>query len=209
MRYIFIHRLGQGPSSWDSTVFSMGGEDPVLCPGLHLLLGAQEASYPKLYRAFSDYCDGISGALALCGLSLGAILALNYAVDRPEKVRSLVLIGAQYRMPKALIKVQNMIFRLMPNSSFVKLGFQKGDLIRLTNSMADMDFSQSLKEITCSALILCGEKDKANQKAARDLAEHIPNARLQLVEGAGHEVNMKSPEKLAAALKTFYQERQG
>ena len=34
--------------------------------------------------------------LNLCGLSLGAVLALNYAIDFPKKVNSLILIAPQY-----------------------------------------------------------------------------------------------------------------
>lgn len=50
--------------------------------------------------------------------SLGAVLTLNYAIDHPDKVKALVLIAAQYKMPKKLLKVQNMLFHLMPNSAF-------------------------------------------------------------------------------------------
>ena len=31
----------------------------------------------------------------------------------------------QYKMPKKLLKVQNMLFHLMPNSAFSKMGFKK------------------------------------------------------------------------------------
>ena len=56
-----------------------------------------------------------------------AVLALNYAIDHPDKVKALVLIAAQYKMPRKLLKVQNMLFHLMPNSAFKKMGFKKAD----------------------------------------------------------------------------------
>lgn len=205
MQVILIHGLGQAPSSWDQTVSRLRQPVAADCPDLTALLGKQAVSYENLYRAFSAYCGGLPGPLNLCGLSLGGVLALQYAIEKPARVQSLALIGAQYRMPEALLCFQNLLFRLMPRAAFRGMGFQKSDLIRLTKSMARLDFSRRLKEISCPALILCGEKDGANQKAARSLAAQIQGAKFQRVEKAGHEANVDAPEQLAAALNAFYQ----
>jgi len=205
MQYIFIHGLGQKPSSWDKTISFM--EKPIHAeyPDLLVLLNNKEVTYANLYLAFSDYCKNISEPLNLCGLSLGGVLALNYALDYPERVQSLVLIGAQYKMPGTLLKFQNIIFRFMPESSFKNTGFQKKDTIQLTNSMIDLDFSKKLKDISCAALVLCGEKDGSNRKAAKSLAENISGAKFQLIENASHEINVENPQKLALELERFYQ----
>ena len=97
-----------------------------------------------MYAAFCDFCNGFSEPLNLCGLSLGSVLALNYAIDFPQKVNSLVLIAPQYDMPKFLLKVQNVLFKFMPESQFKDIGLKKNDFITLTNSMADMDFTDNL-----------------------------------------------------------------
>ena len=47
-------------------------------------------------------------------------------------------------MPKKLLKFQNMLFRLMPNSMFKQIGFKKADVINLCNTMSELDFSDSL-----------------------------------------------------------------
>ena len=119
MEYVFIHGLGQKSSSWNKTISFMSNSAHISCPDLLTILNQEEVIYENLYLAFSQYCDNISGRLNLCGLSIGAILALNYTIDRPEKVRSLALIGAQYKMPKSLLKLQNIVFRLMPKNSFM------------------------------------------------------------------------------------------
>ncbi len=178
-----------------------------VCPDLFALLNNKEVTYANLYHAFSEYCNNISEPLNLCGLSLGGILALNYAIEYPSRVQSLVLIGAQYKMPKTLFKLQNIIFRLMPESTFKKMGFQKKNIIQLTNSMIDLDFSKNLKSVSCNTLIICGEKDRANKKAAKSLAENIPGAKFQLLVNASHEVNKETPKKLAAELERFYQKQ--
>lgn len=63
--------------------------------------------------------------LRICGLSLGALLAIDFAIRHEEKVDSLVLIGAQYKVPSLLIDFQNLIFRCMPNKVLKVWDYQK------------------------------------------------------------------------------------
>jgi len=205
MPYIFIHGLGQDALSWDSTIACIKIPINISCLKLSdLLSGDKEMIYANLYHAFSEYCDGISEPLNLCGLSLGGVLALNYAIDNPAKVHSLVLIGTQYKMPKALLKLQNIIFSFMPKSVFKNMGFKKNDFIQLTNSISNLDFSEKLSNVMCPVLVLCGDKDTANKKAAKSLAVNIPQASIQFVEKAGHEVNVTNPMSLAEKIDEFY-----
>lgn len=204
MRQIYLHGLGQTPDSWGKTIARLGTAGCSLCPDLAELVRGQEAVYPNLYAAFSRICDESDEKLDLCGLSLGGVLALDYAVRHPEKVRSLVLIGAQYKMPERLLKLQNALFRLMPGSMFQQTGFGRAEFLRLCGSMIKLDFSGSLQQVSCPALIICGEKDSANKKAAAELAGALKDARLQMIRGCGHEVNVEAPERLAEVLQGFY-----
>jgi len=206
MQYIFIHGLGQKPSSWDNVIKFMPQAQTV-CPDLFALTGDAEMNYPNLYCAFSNFCNEIPETLNLCGLSLGGILALNYALDYPEKIQSLVLIGTQYKMPKTLLKLQTIVFKILPEIFFKKQGVQKNEFLKtylgLMNTMTDLDFSGKLKDISCPVLILCGDKDHANKKAAKGFTEHIPQATLQFIENAGHEANVASPKELAKLISMF------
>ena len=204
MSYILIHGLGQNAAAWDEVVAGMKQGEQILCPDLPSLLQGNSPNYEGLYTAFCRYCETVPEPLHLCGLSLGAILALHYTIEHGEKVVSLVLIGGQYKMPKALLKVQGLLFSFLPKSTFAKMGFPKKDFLKLASSMAALDFSGQLKGISCNTLVLCGEKDKANRKAAKELGDTIPNAKRYLVANAGHEVNIDAPQKLAEALHNFY-----
>lgn len=203
-RRLYLHGLGQTPLAWDKTISRLGAGMYSVCPNLAGLVRGQEASYPNLYAAFSGLCGQFEGPVDLCGLSLGGVLALNYAIDAPEQVRSLVLIAAQYKMPRNLLRFQNALFRFLPGSIFQQTGFQKAEFLRLCSSMMELDFSGSVRNIACPALVLCGERDSANKKAAMELADLLPNAELQIIGGAGHEVNLEAPEQLAEALRRFY-----
>ncbi len=104
-------------------------------------------------------------------------------------------------MPKFLLKVQNMLFKFMPESKFKDIGLKKKDFITLTNSMMDINFTNSLNNVNCPAVIICGEKDNVNKKAAIKLARELPNAKFSTIANSGHEVNVDNPQGLANAME--------
>lgn len=206
MDLLFLHGLGQTPSSWDQTIQRLPGEWEIRCPDLACWLQGQEPSYPLLYHALESYCDQFDQPLALCGLSLGGVLVLQYVTEHPEKVSSFVLIGAQYTMPKRLLQLQSLIFRFLPDAMFQNMGFSKREFLHLSRSMMDLDFKEALPNIQSRGLILCGERDSANRSASLELAERIPQSQLVLLPKTGHEVNVEAPEALGAILSSFFQE---
>ena len=204
MNLLLLHGLGQGPGSWDGVLDALGPAPGAACPDLFGLCGGAP-DYPALYAAFEDYAGTLPEPVLLCGLSLGAVLALDYAIRRPERVAGLVLVAPQYKMPRTLLRLQNAVFRIMPERAFAQTGLGKRDILRLTASMMDLDFRNGLARVDCPALILVGEKDAANRKAARELAGLLPRATVREVPGAGHEVNVDAPRELAEALRGFWE----
>ena len=204
MAKILIHGSGHKAASWNETISHMENSDDMLCPNLVSILEGKEANYTNLYSSFTEYCGKIDGQVHLCGISLGGILALNYALDFPEKMKTLVLIGTPYKVPKAAFALQNMIFRFLPKSVFENMAFDKKDTFALGNSMKSLDFSDIVQNIKCPALIICGKKDNANMKSAYYLAQNIKNAELKIIENAGHVVNEDAPEALAKILDEYY-----
>ena len=204
MEVIFLHGLGQGPSAWEGVVSALPDSIRADCPDLFALAKGGTLDYPALYRGFSAFCGEKREGLHLCGLSLGAVLALQYALEHPASVESLTLIAGRARMPRALLKVQGALFRLMGEKNFREMGLTRVDAITLTASMARLDFRPDLGRLRCPALVLCGEKDGANRREAAALAAGIPGAGLAFLPGAGHEVNREAPEALAEVLGQFY-----
>lgn len=203
MQQIFVHGLGQTPLSWDKTIENLEINSNCNCPNLSEMLQNKGSNYTNLYAAFSEYCDGFSEPLAICGLSLGGVLALHYGIEHPQKIKSLALIAAQYKMPKNLLAFQNVIFRFMPKRMFQQIGLGKEQFIQLSKSMMELDYSGELNRISCSVLVICGEKDSANMKAAKELADRLDHAEFCVIENAGHEVNVDAPERLARVLDGF------
>jgi len=204
MKNILIHGLGQDSSAWNNVILHMKNKENIICPNLPELLHGKETNWNNLYKSFERYCKNISGKINICGLSIGGILALQYGIENPDKINSMILIGTQYKMPKFLLKIQNIIFRSMPESKFKETGFRKEDFIKLSESMIMLDFSANLKNIEFPVLVVCGEKDKPNMKASVNLAGMIQNAKLKIVKNSGHEINKDNPEKLGLILNKFF-----
>lgn len=203
-KIILIHGSGHKAASWNETVSRLDCRKDVLCPELSSLLMGKEASYPNLRAAFGAYCAQAGGPVHLCGLSLGGILALDYTLEHPEAVKTLVLIGTPHKVPKAAFALQNVVFRLLPQSTFASMAFDKKNTFALGNSMRDLDFSGRVSAVQCPTLILCGEKDRANIQSAQFLSQKIKGAQLQLIAQTGHVVNEENPDALAKELNEFY-----
>lgn len=204
MKQIYLHGLGQNPDSWSKVIEQLEAAEHSMCPDLSELVQGQDTTYQNLYAAFSAMCDEIEEDICLCGLSLGGVLALNYAIEHPEKIKGLVLIATQYKMPKKLLRVQNAIFRFMPKSMFQQTGFGKSDFLKLCNTMMELDFSDSIYNVSCPTLVIYGEKDRANKNASIELANMLIDAELQVFNGVGHEINIEAPDKLEETLRVFF-----
>lgn len=201
---IFVHGSGHKATSWEKTISYMTNNGDIVCPNLSSILEGKEASYENLYSSFVKYCNEFDGQIHLCGLSLGGILALNFALDFPQKVKTLVLIGTPYKVPKVAFSFQNIIFRFLPKSIFETMAFDKKNTFALGDTMKNLDFSDRVKNIKCPTLILCGKKDSANMKSADYLSQSIRSAELKIIENTGHVVNEENPKALADILNEYY-----
>lgn len=207
MKNILLHGLGQNNSSWDTTSLYLKEKGMLVdCPNLFDLTIDNATSYQNIYVSFSKICNDHKGKLNLCGLSLGGILALDYAKNYPEKVNSIVIIGAPFKLPKVLLSVQNVIFHLMPKSKFEAMGYSKKDFITLANSMNNFDISKDLDNINCKSLFMCGIKDTVNMKSAKMFNETIKGSSFKTIPDASHEVNVDNAEGLANILYDFWKE---
>ena len=204
MTCVLLHGLGQGPSSWDGVREALPPHLPVVCPSLGEWLAGREAVYANLFRGWEAYASRLDGPLVLCGLSLGGVLALDYTLRHPERVAALALIATPIAMPKTLLTVQNLLFRLLPSSAFAEMGLAKKQALSLCRSMKELDFRQQVGSLSCPVAAICGERDRTNRPAAQELARRVPHARLILLEGAGHEANRDNPLRLGEALGAFF-----
>lgn len=200
MKLLLLHGLGQNAASWDETAALLPAEWEISRPELSCFPDGN-FTYEYLYEGLRGELEKQGAPSVVCGLSLGAVLALNLAIDAPELVKRLILIAPQFQMPRTMLKLQGLIFRLMPSRSFESVGIPKKGMIALTESMWSLDFRDRLDRVECPVLILCGERDSVNKKAAEKLGRLLKNAENAVIPNAGHEVNLENPRTLAELIR--------
>ncbi len=202
---MFLPGIGAGPDSWGAQVNSL----PAGFAGVALQnadLGGDGAGF-TLSRAAAGLVDELDrrgiGRAHLCGLSLGAMIALQAAIEHPARVASLVLSGGQVRPPRVLMTLQSAVLRVLPERAVAPPGMSKRDVLAVLRAVGRTDFRHQLAGIAAPTLVLCGSKDLPNRPAARALAAGIPTARLRIIRGAGHEINTQLPDAFNAELARF------
>jgi pimeloyl-ACP methyl ester carboxylesterase len=169
------------------------------------------------------------------GLSMGAGVALRFALAHPERVQGLVLAsfppGARERAglaahAAAFAKALDEEGLLAAGERFVwgegsGLSAREAALVRqgflehrpraLAHILRELiavqpsveELAPQLARLRRPALIVAGETDIPSLAAARALAAALPGARLEIIPGAGHVVNLQRPEAFNAALLGF------
>jgi len=171
-------------------------------------------------------------AFALVGLSVGGFVAQEVAIAAPERITRLVLADTWMvttptergrRLGQVLTPVVEGALRLAgtaPLAALAALGMGAGGgeaaelvreatagtsreaAIRVWRGLALHDTRGRVGAIRAPTLVLAGAHD-ANADQARALAAAIPDARLVVLEGAGHISNLRVPERFAAELEAF------
>lgn len=205
---LFLPGLGAGidpwaaqlsalPSGFTGLALEIPGLDQAATPGAFTLAGAAEALRDQLDERGLD-------RVHVCGLSLGAMTATQFALAFPQRVASLVLSGSQVRPQPALMSVQRTIVGMLPESTAAGMAMTKAQWLGALRVVARTNFRGQLERIEAPTLVLCGSRDVANIPAAREIAAAVPNAELRIIPRAGHPWNQQFPELFSRTIGDFY-----
>jgi pimeloyl-ACP methyl ester carboxylesterase len=71
-------------------------------------------------------------------------------------------------------------------------------------ALRDADLSRRVEEIEAETLVLTGSEDHSTPPdKGRDLTKAIPNARFELLKGAGHLAVVEQPASAANKIRSF------
>lgn len=209
---VFLHGLGGSPLSWEAQTSALPSGMHAAAPWLYGMRPGRsgQAEIFTLEAASAHVATAVDlehgGHAALVGHSLGAMVALRCALDRPEIVDRLVLVAGQADPPRSVLRMQSLLLRLLPRERVAGGGLTKD---RLRNALAEAGrahLTEHLGEILAPTLVVVGAKDRANHPAAHLLAERIPQARLEIVPDAGHLVMSDQPQAFTSLLYDFLQQ---
>ena len=197
MELVILHGLGQDSNSWNEVKEELENINPII-PNLFKI--KDKISYDNVYKNLEKILED-KVEIILCGLSLGGVLALNYAYNHPDKLRKLILIGIPYIIPQELIDKQNDMFNQMPGEAFNGLGLNKADFINLVNTTFDVDIPKWVKGISCKTIVACGDNDIANLDSCKIVNRKIEESKFVLINNSGHMVNSDKPKETALLIK--------
>jgi pimeloyl-ACP methyl ester carboxylesterase len=171
------------------------------------------------------------GRAVIAGHSMGSSLARRFALDYPERMLGLVLMGsflsfrgnpAAAELWEAVAKLNDPVdpaFALDFQQSTIAKGVPKAYLDAVVQEslkvpariwraalggLMEEDHSAELGNITASTLIVWGDRDAFCPRGDQDaLAVAIEEAQLMVYPGAGHGLHWDEPERFAVDLTAF------
>ena len=157
----------------------------------------------------------------LVGYSMGGTTALHVAARAPERIRTLVVIGASpEREPRAAvvrhelrperIEAEDPVWARVLGARHDPVQGPGAWRTLLPAIAADVDGQRlltprELRGITAPALVVCGDRDPFVPVAqAAALARQVQDGRLLVLPASGHEILRMRPAGFDAALAGFY-----
>lgn len=226
---ILIHGAGGTHLHWPPQVRRLAGHRiyALDLPGHGRSAGIGRQRIEDYARTILEFMKAADlKAAILVGHSMGSAIALCLALDHPDQVLALGLLGAGARLrvaPAIMEAAGNPNTVLTAIDLVAKYSYSRKTDVRLKELAAQrmaetrpavlhgdllacdrFDVTARLGEIKVPALVLAGAEDRMTPPAFSEyLRDHIPGAGMQVIEDAGHMMMLEQPAKVAAALDRF------
>lgn len=214
---LLMHMAGSSSVAWSSVIRRFGKGVQVYCPDLpgH---GQSQGALLESIEQMADFAYLFLDALGVQrafvgGHSMGGAIALQMALQHPNRVTGLLLVGTSARLG-----VSPMLFQVIENS-FESLpalfaGMATGrssslpahgepifpqttqeGVLKDFRACAAFDVSTRLAEVGCPAVVLVGGDDQLTPRRwGERLANGLPAAKFLVEEGCGHLLPRERPK---------------
>jgi pimeloyl-ACP methyl ester carboxylesterase len=229
---VLLHGAGGSHLYWPPEVRRLAGTRVFALdlPGHGKSGGRGQQSIEAYAKIVNGWLEGLGiSEAAFIGHSMGSAIAMSMALNYPQQVRGLGLVGAGARMrvrqdiladcsnPTTFHKaVESLItgaFSPLADARLVELAASRmgetrpsvlhGDLL----ACHEFDVTERLAEIKSPTLILCGSEDQLTPlRNSQFLAGAIPMASLKVIPEAGHMLMLEKPDEVALAVQDFLAE---
>lgn len=236
---VFINSLGTDFRIWNDVI-------PAFTPDHYIVRydkrGHGLSDSPPAPYTIRDHSQDLAELLdtlqlndvVLIGVSVGGMIAMDYAAQYPERVRALVLcdtfpkIGTTELWNERIRNVQEhgithiaeaILTRWFPPSFREQHpATYRGYYNMLTRTpvagytgtcmaLRDADLTEAVRTIQKPALILCGSEDGSTPpQLVSGLTAILPNARYHEIAGAGHLPMVEQPSVVATEITKFLKE---
>ncbi|MBK9715898.1 MAG: alpha/beta hydrolase [Kouleothrix sp.] len=217
---VLIHGLSGSSRWWERNIPALAQRYRVHVVDL-IGFGASRARHSFVLKDAAAYLAAWMDQLGLhqahmVGHSMGAVIAADLAADFPDRVDRLVLVDAamfvaeQDPLAHALGVIQEFGLH-QPHFLPILLGdaFQAG-LFTLTKAAAELlttDITPKLQHISVPTLVIWGQHDTITPpEAGWRLCRALPNGRMIIVRGAGHNPMWERPSAFNEAILNFFEQ---
>lgn len=224
---LFVHGAGGDHTLWGQQLRDLAKDLSVAA----LDLNGHGRSPARAGDGLATYVEDVLAVLqalamptVIVGHSMGGAIALTAALQCPRNLIGLGLVGTG-----AKLKVHPQILELCQTNFegavelVVSWSFAEGTSSELVQraqeqmrrngqaalyrdflSCSTFDVMSRLSEVSVPTIVICGREDKLTPvKYSGYLQQNIPDARLKVIERAGHMVMLEQPEALTQALQEF------
>lgn len=224
---LLIHGAGGSHLDWPSTVRYID-KVPVIAldlPGHGNSCRPGRQTIDEYANVTIDFVEklGLTRVIVV-GHSMGGAIAQMVALQKPTWLESLVLIGTGPIMRVAPQILDN-VYGDMPavadfvtkyawfkNANFIMKGVGRRRILETDPDVLHGDYSAcntfdirtQLSEIQVAALVIGGDSDRFMPlKFSHMLLEGLPLAKLVVVSGAGHMIQLEKPDEVRSQLNQF------
>jgi pimeloyl-ACP methyl ester carboxylesterase len=226
---VLIHSAGGDHLSWPAEVRRLPDYRVIALdlPGHGKTAGPGCQSVHDYARDVAKFIDviGISRAVFV-GHAMGGAIALDLALDHPDRVAGVGLIstGPILPIPSSIIEnaanlatlplaikiLQEMLLGPQTPENLRAIVLKRLTETRQTLLLDDLlacdrfNVTDRLNTIQSPVLVVCGTDDKLTPlRFSEILSSRIPGAALQTMEGAGHMLVFEQPGRLAKLISVF------
>lgn len=228
--FVFVHDVGECGWMWRRQLERLGAGHSAYAidlPGHGDSADAMAlASTADCAGFLARFIDAVArGPVVLIGKGFGASIALHYAAANTRRVRGLVLIGAaaQPELPAAMLPgwAAAVRDRALPPYGEEQFSPATPEVIRQeveceqakasaavryrdVVAWTSDDFRSRLSDIRQPVLVIAGADDRVvPAETSQDLCPQLPNARLEVIEEAGHAVEREQACAVTAKIESF------
>lgn len=225
MRLIFIHGAGSSGLAWHYQTRHFPASEAINLPG-----------HPEgePCASIKDYADWLHqyildqgySAPILVGHSMGGAVVQTYALEYPEDIKGIVLIGTGARLrvnpqfldlieagidhPSTWLRdfVEPFYSRVAPElrEVVIKEAIAIGARVQLNDfhCCGEFDIMDQVQQIEIPTLVICGGEDEMTPvKYSQYLVTNISDAKLAVIDGGTHFVFMEKPDEVNRAIEDF------
>jgi pimeloyl-ACP methyl ester carboxylesterase len=223
---VLVHGLGSSPRCWDRNLAVLGARHSLQ---LVDLFAASVKRRPRVRRPRMRYSleeaaaelaghltDRARGPSTIIGHSMGGLVALHLAAHTPELVSRLVLVDVPaVPVRRSPISQAGAILRSsfhadLAGTAVVASAFLNiGPLLMLAATRATLraDFGEHARQTGVPTLLVWGSRDSiVPVETGQRLAASMPQARLVIMDGIGHQPMWDAPEAFHAVVSPFLEE---